>query len=248
MTTDPLEVAKAGAEASKATAETAGKAIDAARATGSFLDKIFGGALEELGATWKEKVAFYRWNNMLSIMDKVEKIRAERSSHGKATPISPIAMGTAIPLLDKASLEDDPDLQDMWATLITNTAEDPNMSREAKTYAEILAGLTPNDARVLLGLARPMERSATPPLDSREDIDARRITFENLIRLGCAEYAPDRRLEELIDRVKRVKSLADLSRISSIPGRIGRRVQATSLGRAVIDACTMKSQSDEQPA
>lgn len=236
MTTEPMEIAKASADAAKATAETTGKGIDALREAGGFFARIFGGALEEYGAALKERAAFFRLQNTLAIADKVEAIRAQRRALGKITPIP---MGTALPLLEKASLEDDSELQDMWAALIANSAEEPETARQTKTFTELLAGMTPADARFLRLLAFPPDpanKRSKPPTDA--DLVERRVTIENLMRLGCVEFSPDNRLDQLLDKIRSIRKIEDLNRFPSLPVRARQSVRITLLGRKLVAACS----------
>ena len=135
---------------------------DAAREAGGFLARIFGGALENIGGAASDSAALFRWKNRRTIYDKMKAIADRRAVQGKLTPIP---MGTAIPILEHASLEDNSDLHDMWAALIMNTAENPSTARQAKTFAEILANLTPADALFLRDFtdAEKAMRAQFPP-------------------------------------------------------------------------------------
>ena len=80
MTADPSDVAKASAEALKATAEAANTGLEVVRDSGGFLARVFGGALEEYGAARRDRAALYRWKNMLKIMDEAQAIIEERGA------------------------------------------------------------------------------------------------------------------------------------------------------------------------
>lgn len=136
------EAAKATQEVAKAT----GKAIDAAEKLGGFLNKVVGGALIELGGTLQDWAGYFRYKNLLKVQDRVEEIHAARRLEGKAIPIPP---RYAIPLIQRASEEDDPGIQELWSGLIAN-AMDPNRHLNLnKLLLDVLASVEPLDVAIL---------------------------------------------------------------------------------------------------
>jgi hypothetical protein len=59
---------------------------------------------------------------------------------------APVALKTVVTLFQYASLEEDPDLQTKWASLLANTADPRSTDAARPTYIEILRELTPTDA------------------------------------------------------------------------------------------------------
>jgi len=247
-----MEVAKVGAEATKAVAETTGKAIDAARESGGFVVKVFGGAFEAYGAAWKDRADFYRWMNFNSTMDKVEKITAERTAAGKRTAIYPIPMVAAIPLLENASLEDDEGLQGMWAGLIAGAAMAPEEARRSKSFATVLAAMTPLDARLLVQRqydGKPtakFDRTYGGLLSTDERVRSKQlaVAHANLERLGCFETI-DRSLEEV---VRKIGGVRDVRRLPSVMGTAPPKktsIRITAFGRELLSACMVDSHKGE---
>jgi hypothetical protein len=134
------------AKAMQEVAKTTSKAIDAAEKLGGFLSKVIGGALIELGGTLQDWAKYFRYKNLLRIQDRVEEIHASRQLQGKTTPIPP---RYAIPLIQRASEEDDPTIQELWAALIAN-ATDPNRHLNLnKVLLDVLASIEPLDVAIL---------------------------------------------------------------------------------------------------
>jgi hypothetical protein len=179
------------AKATHAVAETTGKAIDLAQKIGSFFNRIVGPPADELGGVLQDWTRYFRYKNLAKIADKVDAIHAQRKAAGKTTPILP---KYAIPILEKAALEDDDSLQNMWAGLIAN-ATDPNKRLNLqRVFADILGSLEPLDVRVLeflnnQGWAQFKEVSGGITLDvlaeqlktPQSDL---KISLPNLHRLG----------------------------------------------------------------
>jgi hypothetical protein len=205
MTDDVKAVAKAAEEA----ARTAGKAIDASSGVGRFLVRVFGPALEEYGASLHDWMRTRRAENLLKLEQRYEALRQKRGAVWKPAEL-PIKFSA--PLLEAASLEDEPELREMFAALLVNTT-DPNSHIERRRgFITILQEMTPLDARVLVALSKapdanqqmypsktvytaklpdgflPPDHNAQggplilPPRDVA-------VSLFNLARLGCVEPA-----------------------------------------------------------
>lgn len=175
-------------------AKTVSKAIDAGRDLGGFLGKIFGPAANEIGQTAADWCRYFRCRNLIAIEDLMEKIRQRRKIAG---PTRPIAPKHGIPLIERASLEDDPKLQEMWAALLAN-ATDPSKDFELKrVFADVLASLEPLDTAILKHISSQgwlMHRKSVPgggiylkmlisQFSSAPENDIR-VSLQNLNRLG----------------------------------------------------------------
>jgi|LakMenE18May11ns_1017448.scaffolds.fasta_scaffold9855040_3 hypothetical protein len=95
--------------------ETIDKGIDVAK---GFLQKLIGPSLEEAGLLLKESVALWRFKNQVSILEKANEICKRKG----ITP-RPISLKLLCPLMDAASLEDEPDMQSKWAALLSNMVD-----------------------------------------------------------------------------------------------------------------------------
>ncbi len=227
--TDHLDVAKASADATKAIAEAGKSGIEAARAGGGFFAKIFGGALEEYGAAWRDKAAYFRWKNLNDILEKAEAI-----SGGDTEKLRPLRLSLAIPIIEKASLEDDPSLQDMWAALIANSASSDDGDQNTKIFADVLASLSPLDARLLKQRVVPISaQNFGPNTTSTADEN---ISLSNLVRLGCLR---DGSRTEIGALLRKIPSVRDLKELGSFRLTTRRPLETTELGRALVDACTV---------
>ncbi len=102
------------------------------------MNTVLGDAFKEVGASIHDWAKFYRYKNLLKINDKVVQLHKERGMQGKSVPIQP---SIGIPLIEAASLAEDENLQQKWATLIAN-ATDPNYKDKIrKSYIDILSSL-----------------------------------------------------------------------------------------------------------
>jgi len=145
---DPLwmtvmtEEIKAAGEIAKA----AKSGIDASREVGGFISKFIVGPLEQGMGIFEDKLKYMRWERQVAIMDKVNKKMAERGLEG---PTQPVPMKITIPLFQAASMEDDDNLQELWANLLVNAADKERRVEVRHSYITILKDLTLFDAMIL---------------------------------------------------------------------------------------------------
>lgn len=82
---------------------------------------------------------FRRWENHLKLYDRAEKLLRERGLDG---PSREVPAKFALPLVTYATLEEDEELQDIWAQMLAN-APDASSNIELRTaYIDILKDLT----------------------------------------------------------------------------------------------------------
>jgi hypothetical protein len=226
--TDPGSLHQFGDEQAKAVqevAKTTGKAVDASREFGGFLDRIFGAALGELGGMGADRAKFWRAKQAMRLMRRFEEFRARLDG-----PVKPVPLNFGIPLLEAASLQENDEVQEMFARLLSN-ATDPNGKVEARrAFVSILQDFGPLEARLLhmvyhapaegkTGAGAVITHNLPDGYASREvdrpPRDEVQIALWNLCRQGCLGPAG---------------TWGGGTSISV--------VTLTGLGRALIEACT----------
>ena len=117
----------------------------------------------------------------------------ERGARPYARSVTP---KFAIPLLEAASLEDEDDINELWARLLAN-AMDPNCAVNMKrAFINILADFEPTDAYVLNYMCTTSEYTKRNILSEvfykgrfskvlKLSDSQTEVTLRNLIRLGC---------------------------------------------------------------
>jgi hypothetical protein len=191
---DPETIGKV-ADATKAMAETGGKAIDASASFG----RVIKGPIEDLIGIVQDRVKFVRWERQLALIDKAETIMKARSL---SNPTRELPLNFAVPLLTAAVLEEDDELQRTWARLLVNAGDAATEMELRTAYVEILRGMSALDVKVL---ARLCEATLGIPPGAARAIDVGLVFFggksgpqganlpvhlgislANLARLGCA--------------------------------------------------------------
>lgn len=228
MSDDP---ATASARAAEEIAKAAGKGIDAATGLGQFFDRIFGSALDELGGALADRARYWRASRLLRLE---ERYRSACAIMGEDRVVRPVEPKFAFALLEAASLEDDDDLQDMFANMLANATTDGSGVEDRKAYVSILQELKPLDARLLLTIALAKRGKgatvvgtfalvtdlALPP-DAQPSFglpcpDVVQRALWNLVRTGCIQP------------------------FVGSGGSNGALVFVTALGRGLIEACTVR--------
>jgi hypothetical protein len=200
------EEAKAIQEAAK----VAGKAVDLVNSSGSFLNRVFGPLIEDSVGLVADKIKFYRKVNFLAFQQKVQNICDERN----IAEMSPLPPKLALSLIEAATLEDDPSLQNMYANLMANALDTAYKGDIVPAFVSVVREFTPFDALFLTKLYTFSRRDKWHACDLRHlkwrkhlGIDDERnydnvnddnkksdlypvtikenFTIDNLSRLGC---------------------------------------------------------------
>lgn len=118
-------------------------ARDARKALGS----LFGDAAYELAKMMGESVRLWRLKNLMRISVEVRRISEERGI--PVEQLRALPMPEALRVAEAASLEDEPELQAMWAGLIATATAPGECGSINRAFIGVLASLSPADAAML---------------------------------------------------------------------------------------------------
>lgn len=184
-------------KAVQAAAKTTSDAIDVVANTGNFLNRVFGGLVEDSVGIVADKVKFYRLNNYILLCDKATaKMREKGMSADAETKTVPPKI--AMPLIENAAMEDDVSLQDYWAQLLAN-AMDPNFESDVeRRHVSLLSEMEPLDLRILnticLQYQSELKHAALDEIlfhksEIKDKLGVQdqqiEVALLNLMRLGC---------------------------------------------------------------
>jgi hypothetical protein len=190
-----METFGKGADATKALAETAGKAFDQ---TAGFM-KALEGPFRHLLGIYDDKIQQRRWKNQILLIEDAQVFMRER---GLAMPTREIPLKFGVPLVESASLEEDEDLRKIWARLLVNAGDASTPMEPRPAFVKILSSMSTMDVRLLGQL---VEASLANPPGFRRAIDVGKmlngqasgptgaelppevsVSLANLASLGCA--------------------------------------------------------------
>lgn len=83
-----------------------------------FLGKLIGPTVEEIGLLISDNIKFLRFKNQVRILLKAKTYVEARNLKVKEIPIKIL-----VPLLENSSLEENEELQDKWANMLTNMVD-----------------------------------------------------------------------------------------------------------------------------
>ena len=169
----------------------------------SFLNRLLGPAVDETGQLLADKVRYRRFRNQVRIAEG-----ARRLVEDAGLAPAPVPLQTLVPLVEKASLEEDPTVQEMWSTLLANAATAKAREGLHRLCVEVLAAISPREALILRNVyaeyqnKRPEILTKVSRWDpSRTEIPAEFLTFRpgDLYRhAGVPETDGDLLLDNLL--------------------------------------------------
>lgn len=138
---DTEEIAKAIQETAKL-----GKAgLATAEKAAGFFTKVFKEPVEEIIGMVTDKLRFVRWKRAVQMIESAEQILERKG----VTEFREVPPKIALPILESASLEDDPELQDLWNHLLAN-AMNPEFNDIVRYgFIDMIKGITGKEATLL---------------------------------------------------------------------------------------------------
>jgi len=142
------------AKAIQAVAKFGEKGFDVAEKAGGFFAKVFKEPAEVIAGIITDKFIFIRWKRFLKMVDEVNMILAQRG----ITEYRAVPPKIALPIIEGASLEDEPELQILWNNLLAN-AMDPSFNDEIRYgFIDMIKNITGIEARILNELYRLLQK------------------------------------------------------------------------------------------
>ena len=198
---------------------------------GPSLSHIIGEPLEQIASIITDKLKYVRWERSVRLVDRANGFMAKRDSQLK---LKPIPLNVAIPILEAASLEEDDDLQDIWARLLVIAADINSRVQVKRGFVSIIQDISHMEARLLQAIySAPPMKGGVPTkglpdnyiqLEEKESglpPEPVQIGLWNLMRLGC------------------IYESGTWDGFSGI-----RRIRITALGKALVEACLAPPKKD----
>jgi len=120
----------------------------------SFLHKLIGAPLEELGNLLADKIKYRRLVNQIKCMEKFSKLVQERNIQIKSLPFKFVNQ-----FLDKTSTEEDDYMRNKWAALLANTSDSQSQFEPENSFINLLDQLSPREALLLDKFYDEVEKS-----------------------------------------------------------------------------------------
>jgi Abortive infection alpha len=125
-------------------AADAAERFRATRSINDLISALFGPAAEEAGQMLRDEVRSYRRLRRARLWARTQSALRKLGVSPKPVPSKLLS-----PIIDNASLEDDDDLQDIWANLLANAADPRERNKIHPSFPAILKELTAQDVKFL---------------------------------------------------------------------------------------------------
>jgi hypothetical protein len=133
---------------------------------GAFLGRICLPAAEEYGQLLKDRVSFWRMQNLARIAEKAEtklKLRSgitQKQAHPRIVSA----------VIEHGSWNDNEDIQDMWAELLTSSCTEDGRDESSLPFITILSQLTTAEARIINYCCKIAEECTLAGQEIKEDL------------------------------------------------------------------------------
>jgi hypothetical protein len=217
----------------KATIEALYKPIE------GIVKTIAGPAAAELGLALQDKVKEYRFKRQVRFFTTVKQLCADAGIKPKAVNL-PLLMD----ILDRASMEPDDELQDLWAHLLANAADPEYNGLITTAFPNILKQLSKNEALFLEDLHKCRKGRylaegfavLVRTMLHKEPVFIHDVYQDNLRRLGLTE-----------EIVKEESPISARSTVSDpLPFPKTREWKLTDFGIAFVEACSNPKTRQEE--
>ena len=179
--TDVGEIARAIQESAK----LGEKGLEIADKAGSFLTRIFKEPIDEITGMITDKLRFIRWKRMVQMADEVNIILKEKN----ITDTRAIPPKIALPILEEATLEEDPKLQYLWNHLLAN-AMNPMFNDEVRYgFIEMIKGITGIDAKLLYEFYEILKsRNQLSPIENVTEFSLTKDEIIQFLKVTPGDY------------------------------------------------------------
>lgn len=191
------------AKAVQEVAKTAGKVVDVVHETGEFLAPHVEGVLGQVVGIFTDHLKYVRGKRLVRLGHRFQQ---ELLAHGGVAAVRKLPLNFAIDSLEQGAMEQDDDLQDIWARLLANAVDATSRVQPRRAYISIIKDLSVLDALILeqiyaVDQERHQKAIVTHELPARAypaiDIDLEtlpqpseevQVALANLERLGLISY------------------------------------------------------------
>lgn len=232
------ESVKAVATATTEIAKTGGKVVDAATKLGGFVGDLVVEPLREIAGIWTDNLRARRAENYVDLQ---LRLRAKLEALGPDARLRQVPMRVGVPLLEAATIEEEAQLRDVWATMLANFANGASGVSVHKSFVSVLAELSPLEVAIvntIYTFDRANPNSGTIWTDGLPDAVVVR-TNEEAMQMASSRpvLKPEIRLA-----LSNLLRLGVFSRMAMTAGAEGlHAVGRTDFGRELFRACTLPS-------
>lgn len=195
------------------------------KSANKLIQKLLGPASETIGLMINDWAKVWRYRNLVAVMHRIERIEQKRGEIGARARIEP---RIAVPAIEAISLEDNEDLQELWANLLYESLSDSGKNRDySRTLLRIAKDLDPLDIPILQYIyGAGLDPRGEPQI---KWVEAREI--KEHLEISAYENGADDSIIDLARRsAQHMVAVSNLMRIGLIEGALEDRLRMTPLG------------------
>ncbi len=233
---NPEESTKEVAKAVQEVAKTSGQVVGATEKLGKFISKYTHESIDAGLGIFADKLQYMRWERQQRLMKRAD---AFLKQEGLVGPEKIISFKFAVPLLEAASLEENNELQDLYAKLLVN-ASNPNSGVDiSRSYIDVLERFTPKMFKIFHNIYST--QLTEEKLVNIEGLDLPNTLPEdvNLVMTG----GPGVNWQMDWDELDRLRCLRVARKMSN--NKINISAKYTFFGLALYRACTLSSELEK---
>jgi len=176
------EIAKAIQESAK----LGSKGLELADKAGTFFAKVFQEPTSEIAGMITDKLRFIRWKRMVQMSDEVNQILLDKNIRQTKAVLPKLAL----PIMEEASLEDDPNLQNLWNHLLANAMDD-NFNDEIRYgFIDMIKGITGLEARLLNNFYETLNKdNKLNPIENVTQYSVTKEQITKLLGISVSDYS-----------------------------------------------------------
>ena len=194
------------------------KALDLTEAAGDFIGRIVGPPAEQLGGLLADQIGFWRAKNLNRLAEKWFKEVDKRQIPPERLRALPF--GEAFRALEAASIEEEEDVQELWANLLANAADSEQSTRIKRPYIDILKSIGSVEAKFLNILWYASHAN------SIDQHGIKRLGYDDLERASWSSYNEH-------DKATAIQNLTRLQCIACMPEAMPDPAQILRIGGPV---------------
>jgi hypothetical protein len=227
------------AKATEAAADASKEVIQAGRDLGRF---ISGPAGEVVGMLW-DRLKVVRFERQVRLAERVQHFLAERRM---GAPNRTIPLKFGLPLLDNATLEEDDELQDVWAVLLVNGGDADSGVEMRRAFVSVLAEMTALDVRNLAAIeqASPFDLAGGPIGIWASQLPDRAVPVSRR-EIGVYDQVPSPEVLTSLSNLERLGCVYSGNQLGDVRGVSPLHIVGlTPFGRTFVTACTHSTRRD----
>ena len=254
---DQHDISTEALKAAKEIAKTTGQGLEIVKNSVALLSRFIGGSLEQGFGIIEDQLKYVRWERQERLVDRAKHFMAER---GSRMQFRPVPLKVAIPIFVEASLEENDDLQDLWARLLVNAADAESGVEVKRRLVSILQDFSHMEVCLLQAIhdAPPMKgdvssKGSPGPLDldgrviappMKGGVPTKGLPNEYLEpgEEGEDPGLPSEPVQIGLWNLMRLGCIESAGTWDSLVGI--RRVNITALGKELIKACSTPQKKD----